>query len=939
MNLRNGLPRIRHTPRAGEAIALLLAVVALNPRQGFAEPLFDAPFHSIPIGSGATWMVASDLDNDGQHDLVVVNSSTSTVAVHLGLGDGMFANETLYFVGDPGPNVDDRRTVVIADVNEDGDADLLVTNAHFNYVSVLPGNGDGTFGPKNDYPAGSGPFHMAVSDVNGDGALDLLLANHYGNSFSVSPGNSEGAFGPQIEYAAGVFPIHIAANDFNGDGVTDVVVLNEGFPPWDTPGSVTVRLGVGDGAFGPASTYLVGYPAVNSTPSSLAVHDLNSDGTLDLAIAAGGTSQMVMIPGNGDGTFAPSRQFHSQINTDPSTIAVADLNSDGAPDLVGLHLGTASIMVRLGSPIVTPYLFAAGQTFATGPHPVAIAIIDLNHDAKLDCVLAHGGIPCMSVLWGNGDGTFGIVRQYPTQWSPYGVAMGDLDRDGLPDLVVSHLGGSSIAVLKGLGTGAFGPPVIHPVGVGPLIVELADMNGDSWLDLISNSDGDHSLSIRLANGDGTFGPRMDYATGAVRPFAIGDLDGDGDLDVATAKDQISILRGNGDGTLQAPVEVGAIREPWSVAVADVSGDGALDLIVVGSDPSGPPPCPGYVSVLLGNGDATFGARSDLCAGLDPRSVAIADLNGDARPDLAVADAGSNVVAVFHGVGNGTFGAKTAIVVGSKPFDVACADFNGDGRSDVAVANRDANTASVLLGSPSGALVRTFDYGAGRGPINLAIGDVNVDGRPDIVAANVDVSLVTVLLNRSTAIPTATLLAFFGANWIGDVIEVRWQFAAGPLTTEVQRAESPEGPWAMVGVSADRSGTAQTVRDAGATPGRRWYYRLVVAEAEGGRTLFGPIEATGAASAREFAFLPVTPNPSSNSVKIRFAVPREVIARLVVVDIQGRHVATLFNGRLDRGLHTATWSGADSHGAARPGIYLARLEWQGGATQRRFALIR
>src|SRR5439155_15021534 len=147
-----------------------------------------------------------------------------------------------------------------------------------------------------------------------------------------------------------------------------------------------------------------------------------------------------------------------------------------------------------------------------------------------------------------------------------------------------------------------------------------------------------------------------------------------------------------------------------------------------------------VSVLLGNGNGSFGARTDYGTGSAPKSVAIGDLNGDGKPDLAVANTGSypgydGTVSVLLGNGNGSFGAKTNFGTGSKPFSVAIGDVNGDGRPDLAVANNFSNTVSVLLGNGAGSFGAKTDFGTGSCPRSVAIGDLNGDGKPDLAAAN------------------------------------------------------------------------------------------------------------------------------------------------------------------------------------------------------------
>jgi hypothetical protein len=151
-------------------------------------------------------------------------------------------------------------------------------------------------------------------------------------------------------------------------------------------------------------------------------------------------------------------------------------------------------------------------------------------------------------------------------------------------------------------------------------------------------------------------------------------------------------------------------------------------------------------VLLGNGDGTFGPKTDFGVGSSPVSVAIADLNADGRPDLAVANFFSSSLSVLLGHGNGTFGTRSDFPIGSTPQAMAIADVNADGRPDVAVANRDANTVSILLGNGDGTFGPMNDFGTGGPVLTVAIADLNADGQPDLVATSWQYSTVTVMLH-------------------------------------------------------------------------------------------------------------------------------------------------------------------------------------------------
>jgi hypothetical protein len=277
-----------------------------------------------------------------------------------------------------------------------------------------------------------------------------------------------------------------------------------------------------------------------------------------------------------------------------------------------------------------------------------------------------------------------------------------------------------------------------PVDNGPgSAVAVGDFNGDGNSDLaVVNG---NTVRILQGNGDGTFHSVGTYTVSAeLQSIAVGDFNGDGKLDLAVTDlniGAVSVLMGNGDGTFQAAQNYAVGSEPVSIAVGDFNGDGKPDMAVANG---GTNQGNGSVSVLLNNGDGTFGTAVNYPTGYFPRAVAVGDFNGDGNLDLAVANEGTSTVTIMLGNGAGSFPTSHSFLTGPfrpSPVALAVGDFNGDGKSDVAVVNLFANNVCVMLSNGDGTLQTPVPYPTGGSPSGVAVGDFNGDGKPDLVVTN------------------------------------------------------------------------------------------------------------------------------------------------------------------------------------------------------------
>ena len=292
----------------------------------------------------------------------------------------------------------------------------------------------------------------------------------------------------------------------------------------------------------------------------------------------------------------------------------------------------------------------------------------------------------------------------------------------------------------------------YAVGASPFSVAIGDLNGDGKPDLAAANSSSNTVSILLGIGAGSFGAAIDFAAGlGPVSVAIGDLNGDGKPDLAVVNQNssdVSIFLGTGTGSFGAVTSFAVGQEffqasPFSVAIGDLNGDGKPDLAVTLQNSN-------KVSILLGTGTGSFGAPTNFAVGTQPLILAISDLNGDGNPDLAVANQSSNTVSILLGTGTGSFNSATNFPAGLGPFSVAIGDLNGDGKRDLAVTNRFSNNkVSILVGTGTGSFGGPTSFTVGTSPFGVAIGDLDTDGKPDLAVANAASNNVSILLGTAT----------------------------------------------------------------------------------------------------------------------------------------------------------------------------------------------
>ncbi len=525
-------------------------LVALGNGDGTFQP---AGFASVTdangIGVGPYAVTTADLAGDGNMDIVTVDQNydptTNTfgqgaVSVLLGYGDGTFQNAVTYSVGF------DPISVTTAEIG--GRTDIITANSNYDpatqtygqgTVSVLVGNGDGTFQAAQTYDVGLGPRSVAVTEI--DGHMDIVTANQEDATVSVLLGNDDGTFNPTAEtFNVGTGPESVAVGDIGGR--TGIVTANY------TDGTVSVLLDNGAGSFvqegGP---YKVGVQ-----PVSVALEKFN--GQTDIVTANSYSNSVSVLLGSADGTFQPAVSY--AVGFSPRALTVGDFNNDGRLDIAVANESDYTVSLLFGQ---GGGAFASAPGLTVGQTPFGLATADFNNDGNMDLVTANGGDNTVSVLLGNGDGTFQPQLTYAVGNNPTFVAVGDFNGDGNPDIVTSNYVAGTVSVLLGLGDGTFRPQVTYTVGKEPQGVAVGDFTGDGNLDIVTANLGSDSVSVLLGNGDGTFDPTAEtyQLPAGSKPYAIAVGNFNGHLGIVTADKgdgMVSVLLGNGDGTFDPTAE-------------------------------------------------------------------------------------------------------------------------------------------------------------------------------------------------------------------------------------------------------------------------------------------------------------------------------------------------------------------------------------------------
>ncbi|HEY1064300.1 MAG TPA: FG-GAP-like repeat-containing protein [Candidatus Saccharimonadales bacterium] len=668
---------------------------------------------TVTFSNAIASIVMADLDGDGDQDIVAVGSTSSSGWAYVGLNNG---TGTSYSISTVTSAVAYAKQVVIADINNDGNKDILIANSNAGTVSTFKNNGNATFATRVDVTVGSTITAITTTDIENDNDQDIVVT--YGTTSGVLAtlaNNGTGTFATPLVYTTSTYPAFLVADDINADGYNDIVV--------GASGMVAVHRNSGLGSFGARSQYTGG------GSSSFAVTLLDGDKDGDIDIAAGNTTAGGTVFWNDGIEFV-------------------------TPVTQNLR---ASVQVAMTKPGDIGVLTQAAVGQTANLYQANDSDGNLLMAVSAEGKLSVGGAPVSYSITTVSDGTLTPDTMktdiYAGVSGPRYNILNDFDGDGDKDIVTmntylnysSDYYNCSLSIFKNNGDGTYGTRTDFAANSANnssacyTTFGSADFDGDGDKDLAviySVNGSTATVYLYLNNGSGTFTAGTNYTA----PFsyyytemAFADVDGDGDQDMAIGGNGgVSVYKNNGNATFAAAVVSSASSRVTGVKFADLDGDGDQDMAVASF--ADYPSNTAYLDVFKNNGTGTFTKASNT-AGSRSWGITVGDYDGDGDIDIAMAIGGTSgdatTVRIYKNPGNGTFSTGTNFTGAGNTLSTG--DLDGDGDQDIL-----GSGGAVYRNDGTGAFgsFKTYiNFPSGGSSVTGAttIGDIDGDGDNDLVS--------------------------------------------------------------------------------------------------------------------------------------------------------------------------------------------------------------
>lgn len=776
----------------------------------------------IPLGTvTASAICTGDLDGDGKPDLIVTNNTLNTLSVYRNISPNnsatfMYAAKVDFATGA------NPQYIKLADINLDGKLDILVGNKNGNSFSVLcnqaiqGGITSSSFAAKIDFAIGSSPNFIEVADIDGDGRPDVATGSYpvsvFRNTFSGGQFGSS-SFSTKIDFSG--YGPNVLLQDLNNDGKPDLInygsgstlrvvqntslpgiiqFINETAGYYNNITPVTTGDLNGDGKPEIIAAYNDSYVTASSIftftnqsagdnivlkdkvnqvdgiiVGSIGVTDIDGDGNIDMVISQPGLNSVAVMRNalltTGNDILSFSGKVNLSTDAAPGIIQLADLNADGKPDIITLNTKNNTLSVLINE-VKRP--------------PVISVLNPLKADAGATITISGSGFNATAA---NNIVYFGGVRAQVTAASeqqlsvkvPVGLSYSKVSVLNIGSSLIGYSAqpfSPTFTSKKNITSADFTNLYAFTAGRGHYAVTTGDLDNNGVNDMVITMRDEHKAFVFMNKATV---PHLQLGTDyEPEGVTLADVDADGLLDIIIGNNyggSISVYRNNltpFNGLSFQPANFRGGLAPRVLAVADLDGDGKPEIIVANNSLSPQEIFGGGISVTVFQNRSTPGSiNSDSFApavsftqGIAPSSVAVADIDGDGKPDLVITNNESKVISILKNrienniITTTSFEPKVDFDTGWTPNSLSLDDIDGDGKVDIVVANQDENTLSIFRNTATAGVINQqslagrVTIGTGLAPVKVASGDMDGDGKIDLVVANYNSRSVSILKNIS-----------------------------------------------------------------------------------------------------------------------------------------------------------------------------------------------